>query len=1805
MVAPSTSLSHVELATMVAPVPLKVTPLDPVTRAIGQMALGKLACGLDGGASNPAQLWQVQSDCVLVFESKHLVGIVTQRDLVHLAASGQNLCKVTIADVMSAPVLTLKTADFADVFVPLTLFEQHHIHHLPLVDDQGNVVGMVIEPNLKQALDAIDWLQDLTIADVMIQLDDLPQPIVQAPPTATLADLAQLMSAHHTDYVVIGEACHQPPEAPLLQTLRLTTDSRCWVTGIITQREIVRGLALELDFATVQAQDLIPTPIATVSPETPLQTAQQLMQTQHPLIVSNDAGEMLGLVTQIDLLRILDPSTFYHLVQRNYQKQTLALKEQQAATQLKLQNDILEQIARARPLFEILEMLLQAMELQLQNSLCSILLCDRDGILHCGPAHLPATYLEAIDGIAAGEGVGSCGTAVVRREPVIVSDIASDPLWETFRDRALPHGLKACWSFPILASDGSVLGTFGVYYRESRTPQSPDLESLSKAANLAGIAIEREQERQTLRQLNQDLESRVAERTLALHQANLQLQNLGDRLSLAVKSAGIGIWEWDLVNNIKIWDDRMYELYGIRIDQMKDFYQAWVNSLHPDDRTLTETALQQALQGEKDYDIEFRVIHADRSVRFLKAYGLVQRDSQGKPLRIIGVNFDITDRKQIELSLRKSEERWHLVLQGTNAGIWDWDVQNQQVFFSSRWKAMRGLAEDEVSDRPEEWSAAIHPEDYERVMTAIEAHFGGETEFFEMEYRVRHKDGSYFWILDRGQALRDASGRVIRMSGAETDITQRKLAEAALQASEERYRQIVETQTEFVIRSAPDTTITFANTAICRALGRSPEQLLGQPWRKFIPVAEQPPLYQKIAALSPANPRFEHTNADYRPDNKLGWTQWVNLGIFNQQGELVEIQSVGRDITQLHETEDALRQSEERFRNAFNNTAVGMALVSAEGRFLKVNLALCKYLGYSEAELITLSFQDITYPADLAVDQDLAAQTLTGERESYALEKRFVNKQGQLIWGSLSVSLVRNSQGQPLYFVSQTQDINDRKLAEQQLQDLSERLDLALQAAQIGVWEWDVINDRLFWDDRMFALYGIQHENFGGQYRDWEQYVHPDDLADQRQIAQQALRRERDGDTEFKIIRPDKTVRFLSSSSLIQQNQLGEPQRVFGLNIDITDRKQAELALQSSEARFRRVFDSSVIGMVFANFQGQIMDANDRFLQIVGYTRVDLAVGLVRWDTMTPPEYAASDQEIIQHLRQFGSIGPCEKEYYRKDGRRVSVLLGIAILPDTPDQVVSVVLDISDRKRLEQAQQRLNAILEASTDYISMSDAVSGHFIWNNAAMKQLCGIESDAAAAQPSSTDYHPQWAIERLRQEAIPAAIATGSWLGETALLDAQGQEIPVSELLLAHKSPQGQVEFFSSIMRDMRIHKEYEQRLERTNAELRHATHLKDEFLANMSHELRTPLNAILGMAEALQEQIFGEVNQKQLSALKTIERTGIHLLALINDILDLAKVESGQIELNCAPTAVMALCQSSLDLIKPQALKKQIQLELQLPNCLPDLYVDERRIRQVLVNLLNNAVKFTPNRGCVTLKVSSPIDQQTEAGEGQWLRFAVLDTGIGIAPENIERLFQPFVQIDSALNRQYEGTGLGLALVKQIVELHSGQVALTSQVGVGSCFTIDLPVGGTCSSLINLQPPSLPQPEPAQSDQVISPLILLVEDNEDNIITVATYLEVTGNRLLVARNGEEALALVEAENPDLILMDIQMPGIDGLEAIQRIRQLPNRTEIPIIALTALAMEGDRERCLAAGANDYLCKPVKLKQLVATIQQLLRSC
>ncbi|WP_330204590.1 response regulator [Cyanobacterium sp. DS4] len=546
---------------------------------------------------------------------------------------------------------------------------------------------------------------------------------------------------------------------------------------------------------------------------------------------------------------------------------------------------------------------------------------------------------------------------------------------------------------------------------------------------------------------------------------------------------------------------------------------------------------------------------------------------------------------------------------------------------------------------------------------------------------------------------------------------------------------------------------------------------------------------------------------------------------------------------------------------------------------------------------------------------------------------------------------------------------------------------------------------------------------------------------------------------------------------------------------------------------------------------------------------------------------------------------------------------------------IGIVLDVTERKQTEIKIARQQEMLEMMSN-LGRIGAWEYNLINQKLSLsrmtKEIHELPLDCELDLDKAFDFYKEGENREQIRRAVQWGIERGfNWDLELEFITAKGREIWVRAIGNPEFKNGVCVRLFGSLQ-DITYRKKAEIQLYLSNQELIRATRLKDEFLANMSHELRTPLNAILGNSEILTEQVFGTLNARQLKAIATIESSATHLLTLINDILDIAKIEAGETTLDCSPTDMSSLCQSALTFLQQQAHKKNIQLVTDLPPELPYLLIDQRRIRQALINLLNNAVKFTPEGGKITLQVSEYQEREQDISPNfsdnvknnpniikTFIHIAVIDTGIGIAPENTEKLFKPFIQIDSALNRKYTGTGLGLSLVKQIVELHGGNVGVSSELGKGSCFYFDLP-----SNYCNIPQSSIKEQEkfPIEDRMITPSVILLVDDEESNILTISDYLEAKGYKLLIAKNGLQAVQITKTQHPDLIIMDIQMPEMHGLEAIALIRQDEDIKDIPIIAATALTMEGDEQRCLNAGANSYMSKPLRLRELVDKIEALL---
>jgi PAS domain S-box-containing protein len=540
------------------------------------------------------------------------------------------------------------------------------------------------------------------------------------------------------------------------------------------------------------------------------------------------------------------------------------------------------------------------------------------------------------------------------------------------------------------------------------------------------------------------------------------------------------------------------------------------------------------------------------------------------------------------------------------------------------------------------------------------------------------------------------------------------------------------------------------------------------------------------------------------------------------------------------------------------------------------------------------------------------------------------------------------------------------------------------------------------------------------------------------------------------------------------------------------------------------------------------------------------------------------------------------------------------------DRIAAEIVHQADEAELRKRQQQIEAFINNSPAAMYLKD-LDGRYRLVNQTFINLAGSDAHLLLGETDAAIYPPE--IANQISERDRATIRAGeSMTIEEVAIDLHGVERTYISNKFVLIDEAGKPYALGGVSTDITDRKQAEaklsqtnQRLESTNQELQRATRLKDEFLATMSHELRTPLNAILGMSEALQDaEVFGALDERQLNAIATISQSGEHLLALINDILDVSKISAGKLELNVDRVCLTELCKSSLLLVKPQALAKQIQLETQLAVSPDWIAVDERRMRQVLINLLNNAVKFTPPGGRVKLSVSVAAADVCDITTGACLCFSVSDTGIGISDADRAKLFQPFVQIDSSLNRKYSGSGLGLVLVKQIVELHGGTVTIASEVNKGSCFSVLLPQDCWQLKSTQIAATSYYQ-DGAVTLQILPPrpvpTILLAEGSEVIIDTFANYFTAKGYRVILAQTAPAAIDLAGSHTPDLILLDLQLASEDKDLTLADLCRAPT----PVIVMTAGFSTQERDNWLQLGAAAYLTKPIKLMEL----HQLIQDC
>jgi len=901
-------------------------------------------------------------------------------------------------------------------------------------------------------------------------------------------------------------------------------------------------------------------------------------------------------------------------------------------------------------------------------------------------------------------------------------------------------------------------------------------------------------------------------------------------------------------------------------------------------------------------------------------------------------------------------------------------------------------------------------------------------------------------------------------------------------------------------------------------------------------------------------------------------------------------------------------------------------------------------------------------------------------------------------------------------------DISELKEAHAVLEKSNERVELATRAGGVGLWDWDIRRDELIWDESMFDLYGIRREDFGSAYEAWIRHVHPDDVAAVTSAVQEAIRNNRSYAGEFRIVRPDGSIRHILAAAAAYPREGGAPERIIGTNIDITERKEAEGALAEKEARFRRLIETSPVPMAGNDSRLNVTFFNPAFVELFGYSMDEISTLAEWWPKAYPdPEYRKGVQEAwteeLERARETGTpFSPMEVKIRCRNGEdKFALVWASQTLNFDEDEYLVIFVDVTGRKAAEATLKESEAKFRAYIEHAPLGIFVAnreGRYIQVNPAACEMTGYSSDELLALGISELTAPEsretvheefrkvtetgsascelaylhksgetryWHISAVRlndgqvmafktdvtdrkraleelhtlrsavhQSAnlivitdptgrieyvnpaferctgytsaeviggtprilksgrhdasmyreLWATISAGkTWRGEFLNRRKDGSLYWESTTISPIFGSLGQIQHYVAIKEDISAKKALEDKLSEALEEARAAARVKSEFLAMMSHELRTPLHGVLGFADVLATTSLSPEQEEYLHHIAT---SGRHLLAIVNDILDFSSLEKGRIALDNSLVDVAELLDTSCRACRKEAEDKGIALSHHIDPGVPaQIFGDSRRLRQVLLNLIGNAVKFT-RQGTVTVSVR----RAAEVGR-DFLDFAVRDTGPGIAADLLAQLFKPFIQADSTLHRPFEGTGLGLAISKQLSEAMGGSIEVDSIVGEGSTFTLRLPLERSPAASRDTSLPS--DRELARPVAANSPHILIVEDDKISSRLMLKILNDLGYRADLASDGAKALEAFAPGKYALILMDMQMPVMDGIAVTEKIREIEADSgvgRVPILALTANVMPGDRERCMAAGMDGYLSKPIQKADLAAKVASIIRA-
>ena len=1288
------------------------------------------------------------------------------------------------------------------------------------------------------------------------------------------------------------------------------------------------------------------------------------------------------------------------------------------------------------------------------------------------------------------------------------------------------------------------------------------------------------------------------------------------------ESAPIGIASVDREGRFLQCNHSLQQILGYEEDELRGL--TFSDITYPEDRKIGLDALQQLVAGTAEkIEFEKRYIRKDGEIIWARLRISAVRDPASRTLvETVTMIENVTAHKRAEQALRESEERHRRLADNSFDVIWTTDLNGRFTYISPSLLRLRGYTPEEEIGltlkevlTPESW--AIAGPRFASTLTAVAE--GRPIRTTPLEVEQPCKDGSTVWTESTVNVVYDANGKAAGFLGVTRDVTERRKAEQALKESE-----------FFLRRSQAVARVGSYNTDF--KAGRwvsSPvlDDIFGiddkfirdvKGWIHLIHPEDRDQMAKYLNENVLA--RRERFDKEYRivrqSDRRECWVHGIGELECDAEGNVIGMIGTIQDITDQKQVETTLRESEERYRDLFDDAANLIQNVAMDGSFLYVNRAWLETLGYTREELPDLNLFDIIHPDSLEHCRDLFHELAAG-RPSASLEAIFTTRDGKKV----SVEGTTNTsfqEGRPVSTRGIFVDVTKRRKAEDALARERNLLRTLI----------DNVPDRIYVKDKQcrFIISNAAHMHALGESSpdqllgktDFDYRLH--DLAsqyysDDQQVIQSGLPL---FNREEPTILPSGESGWLLTTKVPLRDQQGTITGLVGISRDISAEKRSQEQVVMLAHAFKSISEMVTI----TDLEGKILFVNDAFLRVYGYRDEEVLGQSI--DVLRP---SGSPADVTARIVPTTLHGGWQGEMInrRKDGSEFPVFLSTSVLRDEkgePRGLVGVASDITEKRKaeqkLEESNKQLRALIDTVPEGITFSTP-EGLFEVFNPEMEKITGYtKGEANSGQDFSALLYPDPTDRQKALDGIQRIIADGQpQQVETTIRTKEGlnKTLLVSSSVV-HKDG---TSLFLSAYRDITQRKQIEESLNRYNRELFHskmraeeqaeqleiqavelrkareealeASRLKSEFVATMSHEIRTPMNGVIGMTGLLLDT---SLSREQRDYAEIIRNSADVLLTIINDILDFSKMEAGKTELEVLDFDLQPVVEETVELLVQRAQEKGLEIASLVENNVPTkLQGDPGRLRQVLTNLVGNAVKFTSS-GEVVVRVGIKDETSSHAT----LRFEVADTGIGVSEETRRRLFQPFTQADGSTTRKYGGTGLGLAISKRLVELMGGEIDVDSTPGQGSKFWFT-------ATFKKQQQPVL---RTANDHGLRGLHVLAVDDNETNRKIIHHLATSWGMRSETAASAPQALKLLKdavgADDPfDLTLLDMEMPDMDGEQLARAIKANPRLAAIPLVMLTSRG-KGHQKELREAGIGVCLCKPVRKSDLYNSLVEIIQG-